>query len=84
MPAESTKPVKKAGSATKTRKTKANSATIRVKLVRSMIGSNKRQRAVLNGLGLRKTNQIVERMDTPEIRGMVAKVAHLVTLEEGS
>ena len=51
---------------------------IRVKLVRSTIGSTPKQRAVVQGLGLRRLNQIVERKDTREIRGMVAKVSHLV------
>ena len=55
---------------------------IRVKLVRSQIGSNKHQRRVLAGLGLRRTNQVVEREDTPAIRGMVLKVQHLVSVEE--
>lgn len=51
---------------------------IRVKLVRSVIGSSLRQRKVVAGLGLRRMNQVVERQDTREIRGMVAKVSHLV------
>ncbi len=58
---------------------KSNPAeVIRVKLVRSIIGSTPHQRAVVAGLGLRRLNQVVERKDTREIRGMVAKVSHLV------
>jgi large subunit ribosomal protein L30 len=53
---------------------------IRIKLVRSLIGSTPHQRAVAAGLGLRRLNQAVERMDTKEIRGMVAKVPHLVRI----
>ena len=61
---------------------KMKTGKIRVKLVRSQIGSNKHQRSVLAGLGLKKTNQVVEREDTPAIRGMVMKVLHLVSVEE--
>ena len=60
------------------RNTKVGSGMIRVQLVRSVIGSSKKQKAVVQGLGLRRMNQIVERQDTPEIRGMVNKVPHLV------
>ena len=60
------------------RSTNVGSGMIRVQLVRSVIGSSKKQKAVVQGLGLRRMNQIVERQDTPEIRGMVNKVPHLV------
>jgi large subunit ribosomal protein L30 len=56
------------------------SGMIRIKLVRSLIGSTPHQRAVVAGLGLRRLNQAVERKDTREIRGMVAKVPHLVSI----
>jgi large subunit ribosomal protein L30 len=61
-------------------KTKKSSETIRIQLVKSVIGSNPHQRAVVQGLGLRRMNQVVERVDTPEIRGMVNKVPHLVQI----
>ncbi|MGH9461284.1 MAG: 50S ribosomal protein L30 [Vicinamibacteria bacterium] len=48
--------------------------------MRSLIGSTPHQRAVVAGLGLRRLNQAVERKDTKEIRGMVAKVPHLVSI----
>jgi len=51
---------------------------IRVKLVRSRIKADKRQAAVLDGLNLKKLNAESELEDTPAVRGMVAKVAHLV------
>lgn len=51
---------------------------IRVKLVKSRIQADKRQAAVLDGLNLKKLNAERELEDTPAIRGMVAKVAHLV------
>lgn len=53
---------------------------LRIKLIRSVIGSSPRQRAVVAGLGLRRMNQVVERKDTREIRGMVNKVPHLVQI----
>ncbi len=56
--------------------------TLQIKLVRSPISSNKRQRATLQSLGLRKLNQTVEQADTPTIRGMINKVSHLVSVEE--
>jgi large subunit ribosomal protein L30 len=52
-------------------------------LVRSVIGSTKRQRQTVLGLGLRRIRHTVELQDTPEIRGMVTKVAHLVQVIEG-
>jgi len=47
---------------------------------RSSIGRSEKQRRVLAGLGLRKLNQVIRRQDTPEIRGMVAKIPHLVRI----
>lgn len=56
--------------------------TITFTLVKSGIGSNKKVRDTLTGLGLTKMNKTVTRKDTPEIRGMLAKVGHLVRIEE--
>jgi large subunit ribosomal protein L30 len=50
--------------------------------VRSSIGAQANQRATLRSLGLRKIRQSVERDDTPQIRGMIHTVRHLVTVEE--
>ncbi len=74
------KPTDEAGPAVSARKTVAASGVFQIKLVRSLIGSSPHQRAVVAGLGLRRINQIVTRQDTREIRGMVAKVAHLVNV----
>ena len=52
--------------------------TITVKLVKSPIGYSKRQKATVQALGLRKMNQTVEKTDSPTVRGMIAKVSHLV------
>lgn len=57
------------------------SAQIKIKLVKSHIGRPPAQRAVLNGMGLSKVNKIVVLNDTPEIRGMIRKVEHLVKVE---
>jgi large subunit ribosomal protein L30 len=51
---------------------------------RSRNGSDRRQRDTLRSLGLRRIGQTVEHDDTPQIRGMLAKVAHLVEVSEGS
>ncbi len=57
------------------------SGQIKITLRRSRIGSSPRQRQVLRGLGLRRISSSVLRPDDPAIRGMVAKVAHLVEVE---
>lgn len=57
------------------------SEKVRVTLVRSRIKANDRQDKVLTGLGLRKTNSSRELEDTPAVRGMIQKVAHLVRVE---
>ncbi|MEJ2135644.1 MAG: 50S ribosomal protein L30 [Desulfofustis sp.] len=56
--------------------------TITFTQVKSGIGSTKKIRATLTGLGLTRMQKTVTRKDTPEIRGMLAKVAHLVRVEE--
>lgn len=55
---------------------------IRIRWVRSAIGFNRKQRATLVGLGLRRLNQTVELEDTPAVRGMIGKVIHLVVVED--
>ncbi|MEA1933236.1 MAG: 50S ribosomal protein L30 [Thermodesulfobacteriota bacterium] len=55
---------------------------LKVTLVKSRIGSTKRIRATLTGLGLTRTNKTIIRKDTPEIRGMINKVQHMVKVEE--
>ena len=56
-------------------------AKISVTLKRSIIGANKRQKATVKALGLGKINSTVVHEDTPPILGMIAKVNHLVTVE---
>jgi len=57
-------------------------ATIQIKYVRSAIGSPMKHKLVVKSLGFKRLNQVVTRMDTPAIRGMVAKIPHLVTIVE--
>ena len=54
---------------------------IRIRLVRSIIGCKQAHRATVRGLGLRRINQLVERPDTPEVRGMIQAVQYLVRVE---
>jgi large subunit ribosomal protein L30 len=60
----------------------AQNKTIRIEQVRSPIGYPKKQREVLRGLGLRRIRHVVEREDTPAVRGMVRKIAHLARIVE--
>lgn len=55
---------------------------LRLKLVKSKIGSTEKIRATLTGLGLTRREKVIVRKDTPEIRGMIRKVHHLVQVEE--
>ncbi|MGD9411464.1 MAG: 50S ribosomal protein L30 [Desulfobacterales bacterium] len=56
--------------------------SVKIKLIRSMIGRPEKHRKVLRGMGLTRLNKTVELKDTPEIRGMINKVIHLVSTEE--
>jgi large subunit ribosomal protein L30 len=56
---------------------------LKIEYFRSAVGRPGNQKKVVQGLGFRKLNQVVERPDTPEIRGMVSKVCHLVRIIEG-
>jgi large subunit ribosomal protein L30 len=55
---------------------------LEITLTRSVIGRPQGQRETVKALGLRKVNQTVEQQDNPAIRGMITKVAHLVTVKE--
>ena len=57
-------------------------AKLRITQVKSQIDRPKRQKATLLALGLRKMNQAVELEDSAQIRGMINKVDHLVSVEE--
>ena len=60
----------------------STSSRVKIRWVRSLIGSNRKQRATLAGLGLRRLNQTVELEDTPAVRGMIDKVIHLIVVED--
>jgi large subunit ribosomal protein L30 len=65
------------------KKTKdAGAKKLKITLVRSTIGFNKTQDATVTGMGLRRIRHTVELLDTPETRGMIHKVRHLVTVQE--
>ncbi len=55
---------------------------LRITLTKSQIGCSYRQKRTVRALGLRKMHQVVERKDTPTIRGMIDRVRHLVSVEE--
>ena len=59
-----------------------NAQTLRITLVKSPTGYNDRQRRTARALGLRRIHQTVEQADTPVIRGMIAKIPHLLKVEE--
>jgi large subunit ribosomal protein L30 len=56
--------------------------TVKIKQVGSLIGCTDDQRACVRGLGLRRMHQVVERQDTPMVRGMIRKIPHLVAVVE--
>ena len=58
--------------------------TVKVTQLRSTIGCDRKQAAVVRGLGLRRIRHTVELPDTPATRGMIHKVRHLVEVSEGS
>ena len=60
----------------------AGGKRLKVTLIRSTIGFNRTQDETVTGLGLRRLHHTVELPDTPETRGMIHKVRHLVTVQE--
>ncbi|HET8964605.1 MAG TPA: 50S ribosomal protein L30 [Candidatus Acidoferrum sp.] len=63
-------------------KSQGKGGTVKVKWVVSFIGCTDDMRQTIRGLGLRRLHQVVERQDTPETRGMLHKVRHLVEVVE--
>ena len=61
---------------------KNKEAFLKVTLVKSPIGSNKKQLATIEALGLKKMSSVCEHKDTAVIRGMIDKVRHLVSVQE--
>ncbi len=58
----------------------APAATLKIKYVRSAIATPGKHKLIIKSLGFKRLNQVVERVDTPQVRGMVAQVPHLVTI----
>jgi len=65
------------------KKKSAGSAKIKIQYYRSAIGFNEKQKLIVKGLGFGKLSTTREVADTPAIRGMVAKIPHLVRIVEG-
>ena len=61
--------------------TKKTSGILKIKWVRSFIGCPRDMRQTIRGLGFRRMQQTIEQPDTPAIRGMIAKVHHLVEIQ---
>lgn len=57
-------------------------ARIKIKLVKSTIGKGNKHKKTIEALGLKRTGQVVEKEDTPQIRGMIAKVDYMVEVTE--
>ncbi len=57
-------------------------AKLSIKLIKSVIGTKPNQRKTVEALGLKKMGQVTEKEDTPQIRGMIETVKHLVEVEE--
>jgi large subunit ribosomal protein L30 len=66
----------------RSKKAAKSGGRIKIKMTASVIGGTDVQRATVRGLGLRKVHQVVEREDTPMVRGMISRVAHLVAVVE--
>ncbi|MEM5774601.1 MAG: 50S ribosomal protein L30 [Anaerolineaceae bacterium] len=63
-------------------KKKVEPKMVKITLIKSIIGYPQRQKDTVHALGLRRINQTVEHADNPALRGMIAKVVHLVAVEE--
>ncbi len=61
---------------------KSDAKKLKITLVKSGIARPGKHKVVLIGLGLKKLNHFVMRVDTPQIRGMINKVSHLIKVEE--
>ena len=68
--------------AAKTNKDAEAVATLRIRYVRSAIGTPEKHKLIIKSLGFKRLNQVVTRVDTPGVRGMVAEIPHLVKIVE--
>lgn len=58
------------------------STNLQVTLIKSTIGKPKKHRDIVAGLGLKRLNHSVEHTDTPEIRGMISKISHMLKVAQ--
>jgi large subunit ribosomal protein L30 len=68
---------------TEKKSAKKSSGTLKIKWVVSFIGCPRSMRQTVRGLGFRRMQQVLEVQDTPSIRGMIARVHHLVEVQNG-
>jgi large subunit ribosomal protein L30 len=68
--------------AAKTKAKPKTAATMQIKYIRSSIGCPEKHKLIVKSLGFKRLHQIVTRVDTPAVRGMVAQIPHLVTILE--
>jgi large subunit ribosomal protein L30 len=80
MPGKAKSAVAKEKSKTAKAKRSADQPVLRVQYYRSFIAAPKTQKEMVRSLGLTKLNQIVERTDSPALRGAVAKIPHLLRI----
>jgi large subunit ribosomal protein L30 len=66
--------------ATRKKTEKVPMKTLRIQYVRSAIGAPGKHKLIIKGLGFKRLNQTVTRVDTPAVRGMVAQIPHLVKI----
>jgi large subunit ribosomal protein L30 len=62
------------------KKNEESGKTIKIQYVRSAIGTPEKHKLIVKGLGFKRLNQVVTRVDTPAIRGMIAKAPHLIKI----
>lgn len=56
--------------------------TVKITLIKGLMGTKQDHRATVRGLGLKRRNQTVELIDTPAVRGMISKIAYLLKCED--
>jgi len=66
--------------ATRKKTEKVEPTMLRIRYVRSAIGAPEKHKLIIKGLGFKRLNQTVTRVDTPAVRGMVAQIPHLVKI----
>jgi large subunit ribosomal protein L30 len=66
--------------ATRKKTDKSALKLLRIQYVRSAIGAPGKHKLIIKGLGFKRLNQTVSRVDTPAVRGMVAQIPHLVKI----